>query len=138
MRVVIDTCIWSFFLRRKPGDLVPAQRRLLALMRELIADGRTILIGAVRQELLSGIREGDAFDQMCEYLRYFDDEVPEVGDYEQAARFDNRCRLAGIAGSPVDMLLCSLGERRDVPILTVDGDFERYLKVLPIRLYPHP
>jgi predicted nucleic acid-binding protein len=138
LRVVVDTCVWSFFLRRTPANLSAAQRRLRMLMRQLIADGRTILTGPVRQELLSGIREGSAFDQICEYLGYFDDEVPEVADYERAARFDNRCRAAGIGTSPIDMLLCALAKGRDLPVLTVDQDFERYARHLPIRLYPHP
>src|SRR5882672_4421001 len=104
MRVVVDTCVWSFFLRRKPGSLSPEQRQLFMTMRMLIADGLAILTGAVRQELLSGMPEGEAFEQMREYLQYFDDEVPDVADYEQAARFDNRCRSRGVAASPIDML----------------------------------
>jgi predicted nucleic acid-binding protein len=134
MRVVIDTCVWSFFLRRKPKDLAADQKRLILQVRQLIGRGQAVLTGVVRQELLTGMQAGDPFDQMCEYLRYFDDEVPEIADHEQAARFDNRCRTAGIAGSAVDMLICAIAERRGLPILTTDHDFQRYARVFPLHL----
>lgn len=139
MRVIVDTSVWSLFLRRRrPGALAGSERRLNLLTRDLITDGLGVLTGPVRQELLSGIREGAAFDELSEYLRYFDDEVPEVGDYELAARFDNRCRAAGVASTPTDMLLCALGYNRDLPILTTDGDFAHYARHLSVHLYPHP
>jgi predicted nucleic acid-binding protein len=138
MRIVIDTSAWSFFLRRKPSDLTSSQRRLLLLMREVISEGRAILPGVVRQELLSGIRDRVACDALAEYLRCFDEEPPDVADYEQAARFDNRCRAAGIAGSPIDMLVCAIAHQRDLSILTLDDDFEHYVGPLSISRYPIP
>src|SRR5258708_7454748 len=107
-------------------------------MRELISDGRALLPGVIRQELLSGIRDAGAFDRTSDYLRNFDDESPDVSDYEQAARFANRCRAAGIATSSVDMLLCALAEQRGLSILTLDQDFTRYASELPIQLNPLP
>lgn len=138
MRVFVDTCVWSLFLRRKPKVVSSREKLLITAMRELIVEGRAIIAGAVRQELLSGIRESAAFDELCEYLQFFDDEAVEVADYEQAARFHNHCRAHGIAGSSVDMLLCSMAERRNLSVFTTDGDFARYSLHLPIRLYPHP
>ena len=135
MRVIVDTSVWSLLLRRRPRDLTEQQVRWVAALRNLIVDGRAVLVGMVRQELLSGIKEDSVFEQLCDYLRFFDDEVPEVSDYEQAARFERLCRAAGVATSPVDMLLCAIASRRDLPLLTVDGDFRRYAEQLPVRLY---
>ena len=136
MRVVVDTCVWSLFLRRRPQVISVAERRLMIVMRRLIADGRAIIVGVVRQELLSGLRDARTVDEMCQYLRFFDDDPPDVADYEQAARFSNQCRAKGIATSSTDMLLCAFAEARDLELLTTDQDFSRYARHLPIRLYP--
>lgn len=138
MRVVVDTCVWSLFLRRRPQVLSGVERRLISVMRELIADGRAIIVGVVRQELLSGLREERAVDEMADYLRFFDDDPPDVADYEQAARFANRCRSAGITTSSTDMLLCSFAEGRGLHLLTTDRDFHHYAKHVPVQLYPDP
>ena len=57
MIAVIDTSIWSLALRRSRGPLSPEARELAELVRE----GRTAMIGPVRQELLSGIKSGQQF-----------------------------------------------------------------------------
>ena len=63
MQVLVDTSVWSLAFRRSvPGAnpvLAAQQVRLkasLELLRDLVADGRATLIGAIRQELLSGIK----------------------------------------------------------------------------------
>jgi predicted nucleic acid-binding protein len=56
-------------------------------------------------------------------------------DFERAAEFSNACRAAGIAGSPVDVLICAASERLEAPIYTLDRDFERYRDLLGIELY---
>jgi len=53
MKVLVDTSVWSLALRRNNLDnTLPVVNQL----RELIADGKVVLLGAVRQEVLSGIR----------------------------------------------------------------------------------
>ncbi|MHC5725586.1 MAG: PIN domain-containing protein [Nostoc sp.] len=53
MKVIVDTSIWSLALRRNyKVDDSP----YVAVLQELVADGRVALLGAVRQEILSGIR----------------------------------------------------------------------------------
>ena len=93
-----------------------------------------MLVGAVRQELLSGTPDPNAFDRLREHLRDFLDEPPTVDDYEDAARCNNVCRSAGIATSQVDMLLCAIARRLEIPVLTTDGDFDRYALHLSVRL----
>jgi predicted nucleic acid-binding protein len=72
-------------------------------------------------------------------LRAFPDEPLTTEDYEEAARANNRCRRAGVAGSAIDFLLCAAALRRRWAILTTDRDFKRYSKHLTIRLHaPRP
>jgi predicted nucleic acid-binding protein len=89
----------------------------------------------VRQELLSGIREEERFRKLRDYLRAFDDPALETGDYEEAAQMRNRCRARGIAGSAIDFLICAMASRRNWQIFTTDQDFERYGRVLGMKLY---
>jgi predicted nucleic acid-binding protein len=138
VRVIVDTSVWSLFVRRRPRDLSPEQRRIVLEMRRLIPEGRAVLVGAVRQELLSGIADDAAFERVREYATFFDDEPPDVEDYELAARFHNRCRRAGVATSTTDMLLCAISDRRSLPVLTTDADFTAYGTIVPLRLYLPP
>jgi predicted nucleic acid-binding protein len=135
MLVLVDTPVWSLALRRKPGDLSAREQALTQSLAELIRDGRAQLMGVVRQELLSGIREEERFRRLRDYLRAFDEPGLEVRDYEEAARMHNQCRSRGIAGSAIDFLICAVADRRHWQIFTTDRDFERYGKVLGLKLY---
>jgi predicted nucleic acid-binding protein len=138
MMVLVDTPVWSLALRRKREDLNAQEQRLTLALAELIREGRAQMAGPIRQELLSGIREEERFRKLRDYLRAFEDPRLEVEDYEEAARMSNRCRTKGVAGSAIDFLICAVAGRRAWQILTTDGDFERYAKLLGLKLAGHP
>lgn len=135
MRVLIDTPVWSMALRRKAADLAQSERRLVQLLYEIVDEGRAQLLGSVRQELLSGLREDGQFRRLRDYLRDFPDIALAMEDYEEAARASNECRKSGIASTPVDMLICAVGLHHGYEIFSTDRDFSRYAAVLPIRLF---
>lgn len=135
MMVLVDTSVWSLALRRKPGDLNVRERELSMALAELIREGRAQIVGVIRQELLSGIREVERFRKLRDYLRAFDEPKVEIADYEAAAEMHNRCRSRGIAGSAIDFLICAVAQRREWQVFTVDDDFVAYSKVLAVRLY---
>ncbi len=135
MMVLVDTPVWSLALRRKPADLNSQERQLTEALAELVREGRVQLLGPVRQELLSGIREEAQFRKLRDYLRAFPEHPLEAADYEEAAHMNNRCRARGIAGSAIDFLICAAAHRRGWSIFTTDHDFQNYASVLPLRLY---
>ena len=47
----------------------------------------------------------------------------------------NRCRARGMAGSAIDFLICAMASRRNWQIFTTDQDFERYGRVLGLKMY---
>lgn len=94
-----------------------------------------LLLGPVRQELLSGLRDAATFERLRLRLRAFEDEGLETGDFEEAARCGNACRTPGVAGSAVDYPICAAALRRSVPIYTTDRDFFRDARHLPIQLH---
>ena len=135
MMVLVDTPVWSLALRRKPEALNPREGHLTETLAELIREGRVQLLGPVRQELLSGIREEAQFRKLRDYLRAFPEHPLEAEDYEEAAHMNNRCRTRGIAGSAIDFLICAAAHRRSWSILTTDRDFHNYASVLTLRLH---
>ena len=94
------------------------------------------MVGPIRQELLSGIREEAQFQEDPRLLTSLPRSTSlEAEDYEDAARMSNQCRSRGIAGSPVDFLICAAAHRRSWTVLTTDRDFQNYASVLPVRLH---
>ena len=130
MKVLIDTSVWSLALRRR----APVHAAVDEL-RRLVVQGRAGIVGPVRQELLSGIRDRAAFERLREHLRAFPDEPITSVDYERAADCLNICRAKGIQGSNTDFLLCAVAERARLPIFTTDDDFLAFSRVLPVRLH---
>ena len=127
---LVDTCIWSEVLRRKqPHPII--RERLAKMLRHLQA----VLIGPVRQEILSGISDESKFMKLKDLLSYLPDVCIETADYELAARYSNICRRKGIQGSAVDFLICAIAVRNNFIIYTVDKDFEHYQTVLPINIW---
>ena len=135
MNVLVDTPVWSLALRRRSADLNQHEDALVLSLAELINTRRTQILGGVRQELLSGIREHAQFSRIRNELREFPDTPLFLEDYEEAARMGNACRQKGIAGSPIDFLLCSVSFRRNWQIFTTDRDFDHYGRVLDVKLF---
>lgn len=138
MTVLIDTTIWSLALRRRPHQLSPLERDLVAEWVDLVTSGQAVLTGPIRQEILSGIRSKETFEALQERLSSFRYLEILPSDYDQAAHFFDLCRSHGVVGSHVDMLLCATACRYDVPVFTTDPDFSRYALHLPIRLHLPP
>ena len=131
MMVLIDTCVWSASLRRSRDARSP----LVHEVENLVSHGHAVMLGLVRQELLSGIKSSAQYEHLRESLRAFPDVDIETEDHELAAAFFNRCRTKGIHGSAIDYLLAAVASRRDLPIFTTDADFTRYAKVLGLTLH---
>jgi predicted nucleic acid-binding protein len=136
VQVLVDTNIWSLVLRRPKSRRSEEEDEKIAAWRELVQEGRARLIGSIRQELLSGIREIAQFERIRDELRAFQDEVLAPNDYEQAAYWSNECRRRGVAGSGVDFLICSVALARGWQIFTSDADFRIYAKTVPIHFHP--
>lgn len=94
-----------------------------------------LMIGPVRQELLSGVRDPAQFESIRARVIPLIDLPLSAREFELAAEASNSLKWRGIAISPVDALLCALSIDRALPIFTADRDFGRILDVLPIRLH---
>lgn len=135
MQVLVDTSVWSLALRRHKNQLSASESARVTSLRELIRDNRVRLIGPIRQQLLSGIREIEQFDKLREQLRAFPDEPLTTHDFEAAAHWSNQCRRRGVTGSAIDFLICAIAIARGWEIFTIDADFRGYTQVIPIQLH---
>ncbi|VEP13797.1 PilT protein-like [Hyella patelloides LEGE 07179] len=129
MKVIVDTSVWSLALRRQQQNNSIANK-----LRDFIGDGRIILLGAVRQEILSGIKHQVQFDKLKDNLRAFPDLLLDIEDRELAADYFNICCRNGIQGANADFLICATANRRNYEIFTTDKDFIGFSQYLPIVL----
>lgn len=134
MNVLVDTSVWSLALRRKASDLNTEEAAIIGELTHLIREGRARIIGLIRQELLSGIKNSSQYDKLRNILRTFPDESLDTADYEAAADAGNRCRAKGVAATEPDMLICAVAQSRDWSVFSTDPDFQKYAKVLGIKL----
>ncbi len=135
MKVLVDTSIWSIAFRRSIGKLSSNEKTVLDSLKRLIEELNIIIIGPIRQEILSGIDNQRQFSKLKEKLWAFDD-LPIISrDYELAAEFCNLCRKNGIQGSHIDFLICAVALRNKLSIFTIDKDFEMYSKYTGINLF---
>lgn len=130
MKVVVGTSVWSLAFRRSTA--VPSAA--IDLLKDLISDGRVILLGVVRQELLSGIRHVGQYERLRATLRAFPVARPDMEDHEVAAAHFNACMARGIQGSIIDFLICAYASRRDFQIFTTDPDFQHFSRHIPVSL----
>lgn len=129
MKVLVDTCVWSKALRYKASD-----KDITNKLNELITNGNLVIIGPIRQELLSGISETAQFNKLKERLSPFEDVPLKSEHFLKAAEFCNICRKKGIQGSSIDFLICAVASLEKFVVFTTDKDFDHYAEYLPIKL----
>ena len=132
---MVDTSVWSLGLRRFETVLNASEQSIVKEFKELVAEGRVRLLGLIRQELLSGIRNSEQFAKLRTMLRSFPDVALDISDYEAAAEASNECRTKGITVSVVDALIATISSSRGWSLFTTDSDFRNLAKIVPIKLH---
>ena len=130
-KVVVDTNIWSTVLRRN----VSADDRIRNNLMQLVDEGRVAIIGPIRQEILSGIKDEKKYLILKQYMEAFEDEAIETIDYENAALISNKCIAKGFAVTAIDALIVAFAVRNGWEIYTKDKDFDRYEKISRLKKY---
>jgi len=131
-KVLVDTSIWSLALRKK--EKTTSEIKIVEQFSGLVLDLDIILIGPIRQEILSGISDIKRFSELKQRLSIFDDFRIETYDYELAAEFYNECRRNGVQGSHIDFLICAVAANNNMSIMTLDKDFSNFKKHIKIKL----
>lgn len=131
MKLLVDSCAWSLLLRRRGRSTTSDDEQLiLTSLQEAIRDGRVLIIGPIRQEVLSGIKELAQFDKLRTALGAFEDETLTAYHFEEAARLYNHCRSLGVECGSTDILICEVAIQKQCGILTYDIGLKRCMDVL--------
>jgi len=128
--VIVDSDVWSEAFRKKGRS-----GKSVTTLRNLITNGEVVMIGPIRQEVLSGIKNFTQYEQIKNSLRAFPSHIIEEPIFEMAASCFNLCRSKGIQGSHTDFLICACSIKWKTSILSKDKDFVHYAKHIPIELY---
>jgi predicted nucleic acid-binding protein len=131
VKVLVDTSIWSLALRRRGNATAPEVPEL----HKLINQGLVVLIGHVRQEVLSGIKHEAQFTRLRDTLRAFPDLPLTAEDYEQAAELCNKCVSRGIQASHIDLLLAAAAISKGFAVFTTDQDFANIAQVAQVPIH---
>ena len=130
MKLLVDTSVWSLALRRKnTATLSLEEQKLKAELVRAITEGRVTMLGLLRQEILSGIKEDAQFDKVKAALDPYLDESINPADHEFAARVYNECRNQGLEAGTVDILICAVAARRGWEVLSGDSGLNRCFAV---------
>ncbi len=130
-QVLVDTNIWSTFFRRNKQE----DQKLRSNLEMLMQENRISMIGPVRQEILTGIKDYSKFLLLKEYLQAFEDEPITTEAYEYGAQIANECTKNGIAISSVDAIIVSMIVMHRFEIYTNDQDFMRYKGIVKFTQY---
>jgi predicted nucleic acid-binding protein len=131
MNVIVDTSVWSLFLRRKTRDI---EEESVGKLVGLLKNDTIYLIGVILEEILDGIRSEKQMDTLIKYFRPF----PLIGcireDFTRAAKYKNLCRKHGMNAGTIDFLIAAVCVNHHMPLLTADHDFEHISRYCPVRL----
>ena len=131
MNTLVNTCVCSSVLRRDKIANKEIEKKLI----ELILNNDALIIGPIRQEILSGYSDPKKFKKLKDRLDAFPNLEIIDEDYVVAAEYSNECRKKGIQGGHIDFLICAVASRNKIPIFTCDNDFQQYSKIIKIELY---
>jgi len=131
-RILVDTSVWSLALRKK--EKTDQEMRVINQLSKIINNLDMVIIGPIRQEILSGINDKKKYDELREKISIFEDFELHTYDYELAAELFNECRKHGIQGSHIDYLICAVAINNDMSILTLDNDFQLYKKHMKLKI----
>lgn len=88
-------------------------------------------------EVQQGMRSGKVQQVWSELLgkAYMIEDPMPLATFELAAEVFRHCQDRGQASATVDCLIAACAIRNDVPLFTLDTDFERIAAVSPLRLF---
>jgi predicted nucleic acid-binding protein len=132
VNLIVDTSVWSLFLRRRN---VEKNNAFVLQLRQHIENQDCIhLVGIILQELLDGLKSPKHFELLVDYFNSFPLIELLREDFIEAARIKNKCRSKGIHAGSIDFLIAAVAINRNYPLLTTDKDFQNISKYCKIIL----
>ena len=128
-KIIIDTSAWIESFRPK-GNATLSQT-----VRESILNGKVLMPGIIKTEILRGTKNQKEFDRLEELLRgmiY----LPVSDDFwERLAKFSFLLFRKGVAVPLTDTFIALLGIENDAYILHCDNHFNLIARTFPLKIY---
>jgi predicted nucleic acid-binding protein len=96
----------------------------------LIKSEQVVICGQIRQEVLQGSRDKEAFAKLQEQMSLWDYEAEAPEDFLEAARIFATLRWQGITLPPTDCLIAAVAVRRHLLLYSHDPDFDQITHLL--------
>lgn len=127
-RILVDSSVWIEFLSPRPG---PSAQDL----RRLIADGEPVaLTGLIVTEILQGLTRD--LEPIQHFLSQWEILEPNgLSTYVRAAEIFRMARSRGLTLTTVDTLIATLAMDHRAKLFSLDQDFSRLAKIVPLDLY---
>lgn len=116
--VIVDTSVWITYQRRPDTDVGRH-------MDMLLAQGEVAMVGPVLTEMLQGAssdRELEFLSSRLRALEFFD---TNSDTWDRAARINFELKKQGRILAQADVVIAALSFQNEVPIYTLDSDFDR-------------
>ncbi len=126
--ILVDSSVWIDFFSRRPGPAGGELRRLIEHSEPVV------LTGIVVTEVLQGItREAGPIEQ---YLSQWGLLEPDgVATYVRAAGVYRLARSRGLTLTTVDSLIAALSLDHGARLFSLDRDFARLARIVPLQVY---
>jgi predicted nucleic acid-binding protein len=126
--VLVDSSVWIDFFGRQPG---PAGQEL----RRLIEDAEpVVLAGVIVTEVLQGLsRDAGPIEQFLSQWELL--EPHGAATYIHAAEIYRLARSRGLTLTTVDVLVAALALENGTRLFSLDQDFARLARIVPLAIY---
>jgi len=127
MMILVDTSVWLAFFRA-------SDRHLAAHLQQLLDEDRVALAVPVKIEILSG-SSVKHWARLCRVLEALPLLLPSNSTWECMAGWTEKAIAKGEHFGVADLLIAALAADRDLPLWSLDTDFERMHKLGFVRLH---
>jgi predicted nucleic acid-binding protein len=130
--ILVDTSVWIDFLQNKSTVYAKKLNELIKNNNEEI-----ILAPIILMEILQGIKDDKAFEEIKSYLLEFSIiDTKGINSYLNAVNIYRLCRKKGLTvRKSIDLLIASIAQENDLEIFHKDRDFDNIAKVIKIKIY---
>ena len=99
--------------------------RMVRALNEIIDRDLPMVTGLIRQEVLQGSRDSEAFERLEKEMSIWDHEPEKPEDFIEAARIFAQLRWRGVTVPPSDCLEAAVARRLRVQLFSRDAHFEQ-------------
>ncbi len=127
--ILVDTSVWIDYFSPRPGRAGHELRRLIKEAEPVVLAG--VIVTEILQGLTRDVERIERYVSQWELL-----EPDGLATYVRAAELFRLARSRGLTLTTVDVLISALALDKGARLFTLDTDFARLGRFVPLDLYP--